>query len=187
MHQKGQSSAIVTSNSMAPLLRRDDLIILVKTQPNKLKAGDLVVLHTEQELIVHRYWDSRHLDDKPYLITKGDRLAVFDPLMPASYLVGRVIKRVRKNRVTSFNKSPGQLVNKVLSFMLLFETKLVGPPLPSEGNNQAYLLDPAIMSNEFESFQRRSIHRLLYVAARALVGCLELFGKKTEADHDFNP
>ena len=184
MHQKGQSSAIVTSNSMAPLLRRDDLIILVKTQPNKLKAGDLVVLHTEQELIVHRYWDSRHLDDKPYLITKGDRLAVFDPLIPASYLVGCVIKRARNNRVISFKKSPGILVNKVLSFMSLLEAKIVGPSLPSEVNSQAYLLDPAITSTGFESFERRSIHRLFYFAARVLVGCLELFGEKIDADQN---
>jgi hypothetical protein len=141
-------------------------------------------MHATQELIVHRYWVSQHLGDKLYLITKGDRLAVFDPLMPAACLVGRVVERTRNHRVISFTKTPGFQLNKVLSFLSHLEIKIIGPMIPSLTENETCLLDPGMKSIRLERFERRTIRRLFYFTARALVLCLELSGKKIETDQD---
>lgn len=177
-------SAMVSSDSMAPLLRQGDRINIIETQPAKLQSGDLVVMHVNRELIVHRYWVSQHLGDKLYLITKGDRLAVFDPLMPAAYLVGRVVERTRNHRVISFTKTPGLQLNRVLSFLSHLEIKTIGPMIPSLTENGTSFGDPGMKSIRLERFERRTIRRFFYFAARALVLCLELSGKRIGTDQD---
>ena len=179
LHQFGQTTALVSSNSMAPLLRQGDKIIIVDTQWVSLQTGDIVVMQAKQDLIAHRYWGSQQANEEYLLITRGDRLASFDPLMPESFLVGRVAGRVRNQRAISLSKAPGSTVNRLLLKLLRLEIKMIGQSMP----NDAQLIPEQVESNKSGQFERRIIHGLFFFLARLLVLFIEPIGK---AENDLN-
>ncbi|MCA9990591.1 MAG: S26 family signal peptidase, partial [Anaerolineales bacterium] len=55
--QRGQTPFVtITSNSMAPLLRRGDQIGLEALPAGQLRPGDIILLRAPGELVCHRYW-----------------------------------------------------------------------------------------------------------------------------------
>lgn len=65
--------AVVRGNSMYPLLREGDIIILTKKSPDEIKVGDVIVYKSVKgNLIVHRVIEVTNLNGVYYFKTKGD-------------------------------------------------------------------------------------------------------------------
>lgn len=65
--------AVVKGNSMLPLLREGDIVFIVKSGPQNIEVGDIVVYRTYTgSLIIHRVIEVREIDGKYYYVTKGD-------------------------------------------------------------------------------------------------------------------
>lgn len=182
VRQKGQLTALVTSDSMAPLIRNGDLIVIVNANSDDLAPGEIVVISAANELIVHRYWKSKRIAGELFLLTKGDRLADFDPLLPKSSLVGLVHERIRKRSAVNFSKTPGRQISKILFRFLGIEAKLTGLDTSAELQQSSTISYRQKKSKKVESIQQRAIRRLFNLAARILSYGLEFSARKLEVD-----
>lgn len=157
----------VRSDSMAPLIRQGDQIQLGPIATDSLVPGDVVVLGEPDDLLAHRFWGALDVDDRAYLICRGDSLTHYDPLTPATQLRAVVIARRRAGRTLSLDRGPGAWLNQTLTQLLHFEAQIMQmPPPPSvvvPGQTAQY------------GFSRRLARRALRVVATllaALIGVL---------------
>jgi len=84
-----------SGSSMTPFIRDGDAIT-VEPLPLQFRPGDVVAFVNvlSNQLMVHRII---HVSPAGYLI-KGDNNSVPDGLMPASSIIGRVVRVVRRGR-----------------------------------------------------------------------------------------
>lgn len=80
---------VVTGNSMLPLLRAGDRVLVAPVN-RPLRRGDIVVFTHENQLVIHRLIRFMELDHPCCLITKGDN-GPSDPPVPLAQVVGIVI------------------------------------------------------------------------------------------------
>lgn len=112
---KGQHPRLtVSSNSMAPLLKRGDQIILAAIQPEQLKPGDIITLidsGSAQSLLTHRIWAIQG----NVILTRGDHALVLDTPWPANAVLGRVTGRTRQQHTLSFQVGLGRWLDRRLA------------------------------------------------------------------------
>jgi hypothetical protein len=118
------SYATVTSDSMSPLLLRGDEVQIAPVNAAKLKPGNVILLAKPDGLLVHRYWQTRHLPEGTFFITRGDRLPEFDPPTPEDCLVGEIIVRRRGSRQLSLTYGPGCWLNRRLTVISRWDARL---------------------------------------------------------------
>jgi hypothetical protein len=85
--------------SMYPMLRDGDRVRLVPARAEEIRFGDIVVRMAASGPIIHRlvgWWWTR---DGWRILTKGDNVQSFDPLLLADGLLARVRARVRNGEV----------------------------------------------------------------------------------------
>lgn len=157
----------VGSDSMAPLLRRGDQIKLGPASLERVAVGDIIVLGQPDELLSHRYWGALEKDNHAYLLTRGDRLAYFDPLSPADQLRAVVLARRRSGRLLDLQRGPGAWLNRGLTQLSHLETQVMQLPRPHS------VTEPGL-SGQY-GFARRLARRAVLVLATiltALIGIL---------------
>lgn len=116
--QQGQSPQLaVTSNSMAPLLRRGDQIVLEAVTPEQLSCGDVITLVSSTAVITHRYWGMDTDQEPARLLTRGDRPLLYDQPWPPEALIGRMVSRARQEREIRLADGPGQWLNQHLCWL----------------------------------------------------------------------
>jgi hypothetical protein len=104
----------VSSNSMVPLLKVGDDIQLAPASVQDLTPGELVVLETRDGLLAHRFLGLDSSQEKPILLTKGDRLEKLDPPIFSDKLIGRVISRRRFRRAIYLDRGFAKFINHLL-------------------------------------------------------------------------
>jgi signal peptidase I len=124
----------VSSNSMAPLLKIDDVIGLQKIDKTRVKPGQIITFEDAGDtkgLITHRL--ITHLEDGQghlLMLTRGDHALLFDQPWNADALVGQVMWRVRNRRLLRFDKGPGQWLSNQMGLMAERErARISGLPL----------------------------------------------------------
>ena len=116
----------ITSNSMSPLLRVGDQIILADTPLSQLNPGDIITIETDQHLLTHRFWFNQNTS----LITRGDRCLDYDPPVRKEKYIGRAIIRKRNGKYLKIETGFGKWLNDHLSWLVVLESKLFsGSPL----------------------------------------------------------
>ncbi len=127
--QQGQVARLtVSSNSMAPFLRRGDEVLLEAVVPECLNPGDVVTLAAATGLLTHRYWATQNSSTGPQLLTRGDRPLAFDlPWLPEA-VVGRVqaVTRAGAKRELSLVGGAGRWLNNHLTWLAGMEYRLWG-------------------------------------------------------------
>jgi signal peptidase I len=120
-----QPYVTVASNSMLPLLRRGDQIRLAGILVEELQRGDIIVVGAPAELTVHRFWGIQRRDGGLGLLTKGDHHLHFDPLVPATAIIGRVTRRQRNNLTLILTSGIGEWLNHRLADLVSLEVRLL--------------------------------------------------------------
>ena len=165
---QGQLPALtIVSNSMSPLFYIDDKVFVESVTISDLAVGDVVVAQTTYNLMTHRFWGWMGEADNRQLLMRGDRLLLFDSLLPASALVGRVVARERAGNKLWLNAGKGATLNRWLTQIALFEMRLFDLPLPADTNLPA----PYAISRLFtgkRTISLRLIHRAIYHFSRLL-------------------
>lgn len=65
--------AVVKGNSMLPLLREGDIVIITRVKPSEISIGDVIVFKTfTGTLVIHRVIGITVEDGRYYYVTKGD-------------------------------------------------------------------------------------------------------------------
>ena len=156
----------VTSDSMAPLFRSGDEIQLGPVSPESLTVGDVIVLGIQDDLLAHRYWGAADISGCIYLITRGDRLAYYDPLLPDSQLKAVVIGRRRSGRLLDLRHGPGNWLNRRLTRLSKHEAQAIGLEWPAPG--------PQSNSQVRPNFARRILRRFITAIGALLVMLVDL-------------
>ncbi|MEM3346409.1 MAG: signal peptidase I, partial [Desulfurococcaceae archaeon] len=87
--------AVVKGESMFPLLREGDLVIIVRVKPEDIGVGDIIVFRTPNgRLVVHRVIDVVEVDGRKYYVTMGDNNRVRDVYYPVGVPYDRVIGKL---------------------------------------------------------------------------------------------
>mgnify|MGYP002713036377 CR=1 FL=1 len=145
---KGQHPRLtVTSNSMAPLFWANDQVILEAVQPEQLHPGEIITLIDQTGLLTHRIWARRGHG----FLTRGDHALNFDGICQADAVVGRVIGRIHKQHMLSFQDGLGRWLDGYLATLARREQRwLTGSQEAPAG------VDPVINT------RTRFVHRLFF-------------------------
>ena len=117
MAQGQQALLTVTSHSMAPLLQAGDQVLLTAVSPAQLHHGDVITFISQSQLLTHRFYNIVTQDNIVYLQTRGDRVAMFDALVPTTDLVGRVVAYQRNGRQLLLTKGLSQWLMQPIHFL----------------------------------------------------------------------
>lgn len=81
--------AVITSNSMWPVLKRGDLILITKVELSQMKPGDIIAWKNNDGFVIHRL---KKIDfAKKIIITRGDANNVDDEPILFSKIIGKVV------------------------------------------------------------------------------------------------
>ncbi|CCZ17907.1 MAG: signal peptidase I [Clostridium sp.] len=69
---------VITTNSMEPELKKDDVVVIKKAKADNLKQGDIITFKQNGETITHRIVQIDDIEDGKLYITKGDNNNVQD-------------------------------------------------------------------------------------------------------------
>lgn len=156
--QKGQQPKLsITSNSMKPLLKKEDQIIIQAIDPTRLQAGDIITVEHGELLLTHRYWGAQQQAEKLVLTTRGDKPFEFDPPIDARHLLGKVVARERHNKKLPLDQGAGRLLNQHLTRVRAFDNQ--------------WFIKPPSAGKKFQKL-RRIFHRLLYVWTVLVTGVI---------------
>ena len=111
--QSGESPALtVISNSMAPLLEKNDQVILELVDLETLKKGDIITFKSKEGFLTHRVVSRSNREIR----TKGDRNIILDPPLHLNHIIGRVakIKSTRLKKTIHLNHGWQQKVGKLI-------------------------------------------------------------------------
>lgn len=124
-----KATVIVTSNSMAPLIRRGDRVkIVAVTRP--LRPGDIITVSTPSGLLTHRFWAYVPGAEPPLLMMRGDKPLVFDPPTPAANVLGQVLMRQRHGRWLHLYQGRGLWLNRLLSKLAAVDNRVLAGRTP---------------------------------------------------------
>jgi signal peptidase I len=109
----------VSGISMIPALCPGELVSVERTSIAEIRPGQIVVFAREGRLIAHRVASSVQNSDKPYLVTRGDRLRRSDAPVSGYEFVGRVTHVERGHAgglVSSHLNLASRFISRLLSF-----------------------------------------------------------------------
>ena len=119
-----QPHLTITSNSMSPLLRKEDKIILTHTPISQLKPGDIITFEMAAFIQTHRFW----FEENGSLRTKGDRPLQFDPPISVEKYIGRAYIRKRGDKSLDIEDGLGRWLNRHLFWLARLESRRRWPP-----------------------------------------------------------
>ena len=130
-HIRGERIAQMTvaSHSMSPLLNRGDVIGLQQIDPAAVRPGQIITFRDPNNpdgLLTHRVAAVYQEDqDTPVVLTRGDRMLVFDRPLKADDLVGHVMWRVRDGRKLLLDEGSGAWLSRRLGTISKIERRLI--------------------------------------------------------------
>lgn len=116
---------VVEGGSMKPAIKDDDAVVIISTDPNRLKVGDVIAFEDPEssgDTIIHRIVGMKGKGSEMIIETKGDANISPDPYAtPASTIDGKVsVVLPRAGLFLSFlHTMPGFIVCVICPFCLL--------------------------------------------------------------------
>ena len=120
-----QPRLTVVSGSMSPLLEVGDQVLLGEASAEILSPGDIIVVAENHATLTHRYWRQYSEDGQTWLITRGDRVATWDPPHRANDLIGRVVARARDGETVTLDSGAGALANRRLANIAKIDNRVL--------------------------------------------------------------
>lgn len=91
-------------NSMFPLIRNNDLCRFELYDPMQLKKGDIILFYSQtSQLVSHRFYYVKKIDDINHFIFKGDSNLGFDQPVKDEQLIGKLTMIEKKCSKVSMN------------------------------------------------------------------------------------
>lgn len=128
----------VVGDSMAPLLRAGDAVLVRPVPPQALHPGDLVAVRRGEQVITHRLIGREAGGWR----TKGDNRHALDPPVAAGALLGRVVAVERAGRRVDLAGVRGRAAGRLLALLGLWEAALFQRGQALRGRRAGALLAP---------------------------------------------
>ncbi len=117
MRARGVVRLRVFGASMLPWIRPGDLLHILRTDPDRVCPGEIILFARDGGLFVHRVIRKDQRPGWPLLVTKGDALPRADAPVTDAELLGRVISIDRGDRRIDL-QAPGQIaLGRLLSHL----------------------------------------------------------------------
>lgn len=116
---------VVGENSMAPLIRSGDFV-LVEPGCENIHRGDIVVFNSGHGLITHRVISIIDEESGPQYVTKGDGRLWPDPHLSATDIIGRVLAIRRGDRQLALDSKSWRTVSWLIGFTMFLWVKTAG-------------------------------------------------------------
>jgi len=110
----------VTGDSMTPMLKDRDILVVSFDHLDKLAQGDIIV-RGRHELITHRLVATR----RHHVFTKGDARYWLDPMLGEDDIIGKVRRIERNNLVADMEMRRWTAVNRLIGFVGWLQVVLV--------------------------------------------------------------
>jgi hypothetical protein len=116
---------VVGENSMAPLIRSGDFV-LVDPGFENIHRGHIVVFNTGHGLITHRVISIINEESGPRYVTKGDSRLWPDPHFSATDIIGRVSAVKRGDRQLDLDSKSWRTLSWLIGFTMFLWVKTAG-------------------------------------------------------------
>ncbi|MDX1615363.1 MAG: S24/S26 family peptidase [Candidatus Promineifilaceae bacterium] len=184
LQQGGRPFVRVTSNSMAPLLKKGDFAQIAAVDVTDLHDDDIVVFAHQESLISHRLWRRVGAANET-LLTRGDRLDHFDPPHSTKDVLGRVIARRRDGRILNIQHGIGRQARKMTGHLARFELRLA-PAQPHRVQQSEKLGqgDQGVAARQIGQWAHFLLGQTVYRCAQITVALAELAAQLTVGNRD---
>ena len=89
----------VNGNSMWPLIRNGNIVVVRKVNFREIRVGDIVFTNVGSNILCHRVFGRRG----DFIVTKADTFIGFDPPVTKEALIGKVVAKEKNGRVYTLN------------------------------------------------------------------------------------
>jgi signal peptidase len=99
MAKGGSIDLPAQGDSMFPFIKKGDICTFVLCEPSELKKGEVVLFHLQPgQLVAHRFYERKLINNQQYFIFKGDTNLGFDQPVREDEIIGKLtfIKRNKK-------------------------------------------------------------------------------------------
>ncbi len=107
----------VFGNSMFPLLRNGDTVVVERCEINKLKSGDIILFRARGKWIAHRLHKIKKKESKIIFKTKGDSCIKNDKPFGVAEFVGKVISYQRNAEMINIQR---KYIDRIGKLIVLF-------------------------------------------------------------------
>ena len=122
----GQLRLKVTSNSMSPILKLGDHVLVHSVSPDVLIRGDILVTQRPGGYLTHRFI---FMDGHGW-VTKGDRNRKADAPIPLEALVGLVVSRERNGHSRNLHTRFQRYLARISGWLGWKEVTSKSSPIP---------------------------------------------------------
>lgn len=166
--KREKTASVFSGNSMAPLIRHGDTVI-IEYGRHSFRSGDIVVFRGTDKICAHRLIRIQTKGDGPQFFLKGDNCTSFDPLVAEKHIIGKIIEVRGVNGRLRFDTTFWKLTNDLLASLSAVSAKCHNP------NSKFWTLINKLSRLSSKIFLKRNSHWtiLLMVISR-------VFRKKDE-------
>ena len=112
LHSNGWARFRVVSNSMLPLIRKDDWVRAVGVTPkDRMHFGDIILYRRNKDIIIHRVIRN----GTSRVTTKGDRCLIADAPVLRTDVLARVMQLEHGSRMIDLQTRRWKIVNFILA------------------------------------------------------------------------
>jgi len=86
-----RTESAITGNSMAPLIRHGDMVV-IEHGDVPLRIGDVVVVKRQGTIVAHRLVHSEMEEGRERFLTRGDACGGIDPPVGRDQIIGKVVE-----------------------------------------------------------------------------------------------
>lgn len=130
----------VVSDSMRPLLRAGDWVLVTATATAALQVGDIIVVQRGAELITHRLVSH----DPQGWYTHGDNTRVLDQVAQPEEIVGRVVAIERSGQRIDVQTPRWQAANRWIGKIDRAKLRLLGAGRTTSFRSARWLVSPVM-------------------------------------------
>lgn len=180
--QGNTPSLTVISESMSPLLRSGDRVILQKLDRSLLQPGQIITFAYPQEpsrLVTHRLAGFAQIDGQSRIVSWADRTLMFDSPIEMNDIIGRVAWRTRNGQHLNLDNGRGAWLSNKLSNLATIELKWITKlDLVADELNEQSIADSDELRKKGKSNNSvRLLRRITYYWASILSWIVEFLTK----------
>lgn len=120
-----QFKSQVITNSMSPVIRAGDSIIVEAEKASELIPGDIILIDCEIKYFTHRFVTRFQKGMSNYIVTKGDRVGRFDNPFPDSRVLGKVVEIRTKNRNIDLTRFRYRIIHFLYGKLLCIQWRIL--------------------------------------------------------------
>jgi signal peptidase I len=132
--KKGKGWLAVKTDSMAPLIRPGDHVLMSQVTAEHIRPGDIVAFRRGHNKIVHRVLKISRGDEGLHFIEKGDYSGIWRTFK-ADDVIGRVTMVKSEGKIFNLDSPPGRLASHALSLWSYWTGVIVMRPRASSNRN----------------------------------------------------